>query len=94
VARTSAYQLQIGTDSDDANARILLADGALVAVLVELSDEGHGEDRGKWTIEATFGLRHERVPDIFPSLESAADWVSEHICEQRFNLGADVVRLA
>lgn len=93
MSRNSAYSLQIGTDSEDADAIILLANGALVAVLVELSDESHGEDRGKWTIEALFGLRNGRIPDNFPSRESAAAWVSDNICSQPFNMDDAIIQL-
>lgn len=93
MARTSAYDLQIGTDSEDANATILLADGALVAVLVELSDESHGDDRGRWVVEATFGLRNGRIPESFPSRESAANWISSNICGAPFLIGNETPRL-
>ena len=93
MSRTSAYSLNIGTDSNDANAVILLVDGALVAVLVELSDESHGEDQGKWVIEATFGLHLGRLSDSFQSRECAAAWVSSNICSQPFCFGESLTRL-
>ncbi len=93
MSRTSVYSLHIATDSDDADAVILLSDGALVAVLVELSDESHGEDRGKWIIEAVFGLRHDRIPDSFPCRESAAAWISSNICNQPFLFNSALVQL-
>ncbi len=90
---TSAYSVNIGTDSEDANAVILLAKGSLVAVLVELSDESHGEERGRWIIEATFGLHNHRIPESFPSRETAAAWVSSNFCSAPFILGDAVAKL-
>jgi hypothetical protein len=93
MPRTSAYSLNIGTDSDDAHAIILLAEGALVAVLVQLGDESHGDARGRWIIEATFGLINLRLPDSFPSCENAAAWVSSNICGTPFVLGDALTQL-
>lgn len=91
---TSAYSLNIGTDSKDADAIILLAKGSLVAVLVELSDESHEEERGRWVIEATFGLHNHRIPETFSSAECAAAWVSSNICSAPFILGDALVPLS
>ena len=93
MPRTSAYSLNLGTDSKDKDAIILLVYGALVAILVELSDECHGVSQGNWTIEALFGLHNDRAPDSFPSRESAAAWVSSNICGQPFILGEALVQL-
>ncbi len=86
MSRTSAYKVHINTLSADANAVILLSDGAMVAVLVELSDEGHGPDQGKWAIEAAFAIEAERVPSMFVSAVEAADWISTHIPCDNFML--------
>lgn len=83
---TSAYAVRINTDSTDTNAIILLAEGALVAILVELSDECHGTGQGHWTIEAAFGLCDERLPDVFPSAVDAADWLSTRLRCEPFEL--------
>ena len=91
--RTSAYRLRIRTNSADDNALILLSGGELVAILVELTDACHGDERGKWTVEAIFGLE-SRAPDSFASAGDAADWVSNHIGHQPFILGESVERLS
>jgi hypothetical protein len=93
VPRTSAYKLRIRTDSADDNALMLLADGELVAILVELADEGHAAERGRWTIEAVFGLSHHRLPPSFDSAADAAAWVTEQVCQLPFSLDAVVVQL-
>lgn len=94
MSRTSVYRTRVRTDSADENALLLLADGELVAILVELADEGHGDDCGKWMIEKLFGLGNARMPDFFSSAASAADWVSDHICNLPFAMGENVKKLA
>ncbi len=93
MSRTSAYSLQIGTDSEDADAIMLLSDGALTAILVKLSDQIHGEDRGSWIIEALFGVHNNRLPESFSTPQSAAAWVSDNICSQPFILGDALIQL-
>ena len=75
MARTSAYRLRVKTDSADTNGILLLDDGELVAVLIELADESHGADRGKWVIETIFGLPMACPPTLFDSAEDAGAWV-------------------
>lgn len=94
VSRTSVYRLRVRTDSADENALLLLADNELVAILVELADEGHGDERGNWMIEKTFGLGHARVPEIFSSASDAAGWVAENISNLPFLLGEHVRELS
>ncbi len=93
MARTSAYKARINTNSADTNAVILLADGGLVGVLVELSDECHGADHGKWVIEAAFGIDEARVPASFASASDAANWLSTHVACGRFILAGQVPEL-
>ena len=93
MRRTSAYKLKIRTDSADDNAILLLVDGKLVAILVELSDHVHAAERGKWTIESVFGLSHKRAAQNFASAADAAAWVSDHVCHFPFNLDDDVRQL-
>jgi len=85
--------VQIRTDSADENALLLLADGQLVAILIELADESHGDLRGKWSVETTFGLQHQRVPKNFASSADAAFWVGNHICQKPFFLDGQVLEL-
>lgn len=90
---TSAYKMRIRTGSGDNNALLLLDDGELVALLVELADEGHGDARGRWAIEAVFGLSPSRHPESFVTARDAAKWIAEYICHKRFELQEDVVEL-
>ena len=93
VPRTSAYRLRIRTDSADSNALMLLADSELVAILVELADDGHGVDQGRWVIETIFGFHRRGVPTSFASAEDAADWISDQFGHHRFVLGEMVTLL-
>lgn len=93
VSQTSAYRLRIRTDSADSNGLMLLDEGELVAILIELADEGHGDARGKWVIETTFGLDHAHPPLRFNCAGDAAAWVSDHISDRPFILGGNVVEL-
>ncbi len=86
LAQTSAYKTRIKTDSADSNALLLLVGGELIAILVELDDESHGEARGQWFIEATFGMNFGSRPDLFASAADAANWVSQHVCHRPFAL--------
>lgn len=93
VSQTSAYKLQIRTDSADSNAFLLLDGGELVAILVELTDESHGDGRGQWIVETTFGLNPGLWPGYFACAADAADWISEHICHRPFVLDRQIVEL-
>lgn len=93
MSRTSVYQSRIRTDSADGHALLLLAGGELVAILVALEDEIHGEDRHKWTIEKIFGIGHARAPATFASAADAAAWISEHICHLPFRFGDPIPQI-
>ena len=73
---------------------MLLDDGELVAILVELADESHGEDRGKWNVETTFGLNSGHRTEPFANAAAAASWISEHISHRPFDLGSHLVELS
>ena len=91
--RTSAYRLRIRTNSADDNALILLSAGQLVAILVELTDESHGDERGKWTVETVVGLGNNRNPGNYATASDAADWVSNHVGLNSFTLGDGIEQL-
>jgi len=72
---------------------LLFAEERLVAILVQLADAGHGENRGRWIIETIFGLGHARIPDSFECAAEASAWVSEQMSAPMFQLGEQVVEL-
>ena len=93
MSQTSAYKLRVRTDSADSNALMLLDGGELVAILVELADECHGEARGQWIIESTFGLKPQYRPEFFAGAADAASWVSQHLCDRPFDLDGHIAEL-
>jgi hypothetical protein len=69
--------IEIMTGHADRQGQLVLADGQLIAVLVLLDDEIHGEDRGRWFLEAGFGPCQLPVQPAFSDLETAARWITE-----------------
>jgi hypothetical protein len=52
---TSVLQpISIATGCANRDGRLVIIDGELVAVIVRLSDGMHGEEAGRWHVEATF----------------------------------------
>ena len=72
--RVTSQAIQIRTGCDDRNGMLMLLDDQLIAVLVELSDEIHGDARGRWALEARFDLLGS-APETFASLDQARDWI-------------------
>ena len=61
----------------------------MLAVLVELADDSHGAERGRWSIETLFGLE-SRTPGSFSSAGEAADWVSDQAGSNAFAIGEEI----
>ena len=70
--------VQIATDSNDTKSHLVFADGFLVAVLVQLSDEFEDE-AGWWFLEAAFGRVNDFRAPTFPNLEEAQDWITRQL---------------
>ncbi|KMO10585.1 hypothetical protein [Methylobacterium platani] len=68
----------IATGSNDAESRLVFADGFLVAVLVHLSDD-HEEDAGKWFLEAGFGRVDDQSQPKFVDLTEAQAWIQRRL---------------
>ena len=71
--------IPVMTGSQDQEGRLVLADGQLVAVLVRLADEVHGDKRGGWFLEAGFGHCDGPQHPVFASLDEAEIWVRRRI---------------
>jgi len=69
------------TGHADHEGQLVLADRQLIAILVRLDDEIHGEDRGLWFLEAGFGPCHGPSHPTFRDLEDAARWINERLQE-------------
>ncbi len=93
MSRTSAYKVRINTHSSDVNALILLADGVFAGILVELEDECHEADQGKWAIEAAFAIDGVRASPTFSSAAEAADWLSSNLACGKFTLDGELAEL-
>lgn len=89
----SAYKVRIGTHTADSTAIILLANGVLLGVLTELLDGCHGDDRGKWAIEAAFGIDEKAIPATFASASEAANWLGTCVAGASFNFHGQVPEL-
>lgn len=76
VEETITFQpIQVMTAVDDGQGQLVLAGGRLVAVLVRLTDAGHGSKREHWFLEAGFGPCSSVLPPAFPNLGAAESWV-------------------
>ncbi|TXN06775.1 hypothetical protein FV219_09175 [Methylobacterium sp. WL122] len=70
--------VQVATGSDDQESRLVFADGFLAAILVQLSEQ-HGEDAGKWFLEAGFGRVDDYRAPIVASLDAAQTWIEARL---------------
>ena len=76
MTETSTIAMKVRTGSADANGMLLILDGQLIAILVELTDEIHGQACGRWGLENSFGLFNISAPETFASIAQALDWVT------------------
>lgn len=68
------------TGSGDQDGRLVSLDGRLVAVLVRLQDEAHGDLVGSWYLEAGFGpCGGAASMPCFATIENAVDWIRERV---------------
>ena len=70
--------VQVGTGSHDTEGQLVFADGFLVAVLVQLSDE-HGDEAGMWFREVGFGPVDDPRRPKFANLDEAQDWIMRRL---------------
>lgn len=76
MTETSTIPMKVRTGSADANGMLVLLEGKLIAILVELTDPIHGQACGRWALENTFGLFNISAPETFANIEQALDWVT------------------
>lgn len=67
--------IMVNTGSADENGALALVDGKLVAVLVELAAEEHGDHRGLWFVEAGFGPCKVATEMTFSTCDEALQWL-------------------
>ena len=75
----SLQPVRVKTGKDDEDGLLVLVDGSLVALLVQLSGEEQGELIGSWFLEVGFGPYATTQPPVFPSLVEAQAWIEQHV---------------
>jgi hypothetical protein len=72
--------LKVATTSSDSHGLLVTMDGFLVAILVQLEPENHGNTlAGKWNLEATFDHLPFPPDQVFDDLEQAEDWLVKRL---------------
>lgn len=70
--------ITVDTGSDDRDGMLVMANGMLVAVLVQLATPDH-EDAGNWFVEVALGqLKAHRAP-TFGNLDDATRWMRKRL---------------
>ena len=72
--RVTFEPVRLDLDYGDGNAVLVFADARLVGVACE-PGEMHGSDRGRWFIEAAFGMR-QQPRTSFANLDEIRAWAS------------------
>lgn len=67
--------IAVDTGSDDREGMLVLANGMLVAVLVQLDASEHDHREGYWFLECGFGRLQGIVRPPFESLDAATRWL-------------------
>lgn len=70
--------IAVDTGSLDREGMLVMANGMLVAVLVQLTAPEH-ENRGCWFLEAGLGPLRDLRPSAFGTLEDATRWLRRHL---------------
>jgi hypothetical protein len=65
--------------SRDSKGMLVRRDGLLVAVVVQLEDDSHGDAYlGKWHFEATFDGLPSPVRQVFSDLDEVRCWIEQN----------------
>jgi hypothetical protein len=67
------------TGSTDEDGYLVLASDKLVAVLVRLSEEVHGDAVGNWYLEVGFGPCDGPAHPVFETLDAAKAWIATRL---------------
>jgi hypothetical protein len=71
--------IRVLTENTDNEGRLVMADEHLAAVLVRLDGEEHGDQHGRWFLEAGFGKCSSASPPIFAEPDEGAAWVARRL---------------
>ena len=66
--------IAVDTGSPDRDGMLVMADGMLVGVLVQLAAAEHGRQTGSWFVESLYGKLGGAWPRPFLNLDEAARW--------------------
>jgi len=88
--RISFEPVAVLIDEDGDEARLVLVDGKLTAVVALLRSDVHApEDRGRWHVEAGFGpCAFVAGAGVFDSLDAVKAWVERSVAEDAARRGA------
>ena len=70
--------VKVATGTDDESGVVVLLDGRMVAVLVKLAAECHGDMAGHWHVEAAFGPVGQTA-STFPQIAGALRWIAQRL---------------
>ena len=76
VPELSVSEIRIGTVRGGEPGLLVWKSGQLIAVLSEIDEQAYST-RGKWFLEAGFGLLSGKHRN-FDTVEEAVDWVDRH----------------
>lgn len=71
-------RITIAVDGSNADGLLVLSDGALVAVLVNLQEAFYDKDMGRWHLEAGFGRCAGSAP-TFETAGAAVNWIAKRL---------------
>ncbi len=69
----------VAAGNKDVDGRLVMLNDHLVAVLVRLDREEHGDLMGHWSLEATFGPAAPPPNQVFATLDDASVWVQQNL---------------
>jgi hypothetical protein len=73
--------VKVDTSGPDQEGCLIFEEtGALIAVLVRLSEQHEPEIVGKWFLEHGFGSLNNREHPLFDKIEQAEEWIASSIC--------------
>ena len=81
MSRLEFHPLLVNTCSADEEGRLIVVDGRLVGVLVQLQADEQATRRGQWNLEAGFGPLAGYAPEPFGDLEEARRWITRALSD-------------
>nr|WP_246733175.1 hypothetical protein [Methylobacterium sp. BTF04] len=73
--------IAVNTGSDDRDGMLVMANGMLVAVLVQLATPDH-EHEGDWFLEVALGPLRAHLAPTFANLDDATRWMRQRLRAQ------------